>query len=111
MGGSGGGGGTRWPNPPEDSCDLRIDTHIFGPVPTVAQTLRVGDLLGIRLAPSGNSSTVAIFTQGPNTTQVGTVVGPPRLASLIRCLQQGVLYEASVTAVSGPQISIRIERI
>ena len=54
--------------------------------------------------------TVSVVTRGATPEQVGSLVGLPDLPVLIRCLQDGVTYEATVTEVSGPQISAVVTR-
>jgi hypothetical protein len=112
MGGSASSGSppSRSSSRADDSCDLKFQTNLFGPVPAVVASLKKrGDLLDIQLL-KGPPSTVAVFTQGGKAQQAGTIAGASELPDLVRCLQAGHEYEAVVIRVSGSTIGLAISR-
>ncbi len=105
AGGSGGGSGGE-----EDQCVLSFTTDIFGPVPNVASQLTSGDSLSVQLT-SGSNPSVGLFSPRLANQQVGSISGVRQLPTLIACLQQGVVYEATVALVSGAQIRIQVRNV
>jgi hypothetical protein len=88
-----------------DQCDLRFETILFGPVPGVADQLSVDDTLSVILTGSP-ATQVGVFTS--TGAQAGSIGGARQLPILIRCLQDGVSYEAEVISVNGSSIGIRV---
>ena len=111
MGGSASSGSppSRSSSRADDSCDLKFQTNLFGPVPVVVASLKRGDHLDIQLL-KGPPSTVAVFTHGEKAQQAGTIAGATELPDLVRCLQAGHEYEAVVIRVSGSTIGLAISR-
>lgn len=112
MGGSGSGGGWRPPGSDSggaDQCDLRFQTDLFAPVASVVQGLNVGDRLAVQLITQGQSQSVAALTRSTSAV-AGTITGVSQLGALISCLSQHT-YEAEVTAISGSQVTVVVERV
>lgn len=112
MGGSGSNGG--W-TPPDigspdgrDTCDLRFQTDLFSPNPTVVPTLAPGQRLAVQLVNQGQSSVVAALTAAGAVA--GTITGVPQLGTLVGCLKDNS-YEAEIIAISGSRVTIIVERI
>lgn len=112
MGGSGSSGG--WTpsgstGSGPDPCELRFQTDLFGPVALVVQGLSVGDRLSVQIITQGQSQSVAALTQSTGAV-AGTITGARQLGALINCLAQHA-YEAEVTAISGSQVTVIVERV
>jgi|GEM_PF-1971573 hypothetical protein len=110
MGGSGTGSGypTRGGGGAEGDCDLQIQATLFGPVLAVVSGLNVGDILDIVLLPSGATSSVAVMTRSAPIQQAGTIAGVSQQAELVRCIQDGINYEAEVIQLAGPTVRLDI---
>jgi len=90
------------------SCeDLVINTQISSPKPAVIQGIAVGTVLVVAVQQIGSVTAVVVMHQG----QVAGGVASPRVVLLRECIQNGTTYQATVTAVSGPLVSIRIEAV
>ena len=113
MGGSGSGGyippGGR-EEPPEEDCNIYIETKIFGIIPEALDIIEEGNILHVQLNAERNPPSVVLIKEDPSPTQVGAVANHPYLPKLIRCIQQGIDYEAEVTDISGAQVSIAISK-
>lgn len=112
MGGSGSSGG-RVPAGPRgretDPCDLRFQTALFSPIPSVVDELSVGDRLLVRLIGQGQPQSVAALTH--DSQQVaGTIIAVEQFADLINCLALHD-YEAEVTAISESNVTVVVERV
>lgn len=90
------------------SCEnLVINTQISSPKMQVLQGVTVGAILAVDVQQVSNLSVVVVLHQG----LVAGGVASPSVNRLRECIQQGTNYCAEVTAVNGPQISIRIKSI
>ena len=112
MGGSG-SSGSRTPAGPRgretDPCDLRFQTALFSPIPSVVDGLSVGDRLMVRLIEQGESQSVAALTR--TTQQVaGTIIAVGQIGDLVNCLALHD-YEAEVTAISESNVTVVVERV
>lgn len=92
-----------------DPCDLRFQTELFSPVPSVIQGLNVGDRLMVQLITRGQSQSVAALTKSTEAV-AGTIVAASQLGVLISCLAQHN-YEAEVRSISGSKVTVIIERV
>lgn len=128
MGGSGGSyppagsGGTSGQSPGDDQsrgngdesakddCDLSFRARLFG-VTDVAEHLRDGDVLDVVLNTSGPTPAVNVMTRNGEPAAAGSLVGQTNLGTLIRCMQAGIAYEATVTEKSGSQITVVVTRV
>ncbi|QHG89195.1 hypothetical protein ACCQ13_16485 [Xanthomonas sp. NCPPB 1638] len=103
--GNGYGGGFESTAP---SCEnLVINTQISSPKMQVIQGIAVGEILDVAVEPAGNVAVVVVKHQG----KVAGGVASPNVQQLRECIQQGTAYQAKVTAVNGPQVSIRIKAV
>ncbi|WP_298837728.1 hypothetical protein [uncultured Roseobacter sp.] len=107
-GGAGPGGGGGDGSDGADECALSFETHLFSPVPGVADRLSTGDLLSIRVVGAAPAQ-VGVFAPTLGGAQAGSVAGVRQLPQLIECLDSGVSYSGVVLSASGPNIRIRIE--
>ena len=113
MGGSGDGGprpSTGGSSGKKDDCDLSIRTNLFGSVPTVAETMKVGDMTDIVLLVEGAIASVAVLTRDEPPLRAGTIAGVPEQDQLVSCLQNGVTYEAKITQAEGSKVRLSIRR-
>jgi len=102
---SGSGGGSFTDDTPSSCESLVVNTQISSPKTQVTQNIVVGTILEVAVEQTNNVTIVVVKHQ--NQTAGG--VASPVVQRLRECIQQGTVYRATVTAVNGPQISIRIE--
>lgn len=102
-GGGGGPGGGFEPNAVQTPCgELRFRTSVSSPQPA-ASTLAVGDILGVVLETEPRPVVRLVDSA---SKVVGSVVG--HLPDLLRCIQEGLSYEAEVLEINGGQIKVQI---
>lgn len=103
SGGSGYGGGF---GQGVDSCEsLVIHTQLSSPVAQVVGQLQVDDVLAVRSRPGQGVTLVEAVFQG----QVAGGIAAPQIHRLMQCLTDGYKYQATVTAISGGQVKIRVQ--
>lgn len=108
MSGSGGSGyGSDFTSYAPSCASLVINTQISSPKMPVIQAVVVGTILDVGVQQAGSVTVVVVLHQG----QVAGGVASPSVHQLRECIQQGTAYRATVTAVNGPQVSIRIEAV
>lgn len=95
----GGGGGD-----PSDDCDIREQTRLNSPDRTVLATLRVGDVLKLRLE---NGPPVVLLADDPRGKPAGSITSP-MLPQIVQCIRRGRTYEAEIQALSGAVCEIQI---
>lgn len=107
MGGSGGDDGSKGHASGEEakSCNLKIDTAIYSPVPEVADNLETGDILSVQLTGT-KVVKVGVFTQDGECA--GTIARAEKLEQLISCLQNDNEFLAEVTSANGSDIRIQV---
>jgi hypothetical protein len=86
-------------------CPSRIATAISGPAAGIAK----GEWLEVRVDRSGGHPRVVLVHKVTFVT-VGSLAGVPDLATLMRCLDQGVPYRAHVDRVDGGRIDVTVIR-
>lgn len=86
-------------------CPSRIATIISGPATGIAR----GEWLDVQVDRTGGRPRVVLVDEVTSET-VGSLAGIPDLATLIRCLDQGVHYRAYVDSVDGGRIDITVVR-
>lgn len=80
-----------------DDCNIAIDCDLSGIRPEALANLRKGDRLGVRIEPGEPyRSVVCVISTG---AIVGAISAFPGHGRLIRCLEQGVVYEVAVQNV------------
>lgn len=97
----GGGGG-----PDSVNCDLRFRTQLASPVAAVVAGLVAGGDLVIDLEDSGGVQVIVA------KTTAGAIAGSivDNVGQLIRCIQQGNTYAATIDAVAGGAVTIDVAR-
>lgn len=98
----GGGGG----GPDGNDCDLRFRTPLASPVAAVVSTLGPGDVLDLRLDDTGGVRVVVAVTAGGDVA--GSIVD--HIRQLIRCIQEGNSYDATVHTVTGGAVVVDVAR-
>jgi hypothetical protein len=102
MGGSGSGGWS--PSAPRDPCDtLAFRAALNSPQAAVLTAVTVGHVLDVVLSPPPQQ-VVSVLHMGA----VAGVLTGPRVPSLIRCLQNGYLFEAEVEALNGGDCTVGV---
>ena len=96
SGGSGGSAG-------EPCQGLRLERNLVGPVPGVADALRVGDRLDLALH---DGPPVVVVVVDEQQRQAGAIIPTGRL---LECLQQGVQFLAVVKNVRGGAIWLEVQ--
>lgn len=105
MSGSGGGGYGGGFSTDEVACDrLAFDTQLSSPKPAVVAQINVGEVLSVELDQQG-AAQVVVIKRG---TDVAGGVTSPKIARLLECIRLGTRYQATVTAKSDGQVSVRI---
>lgn len=88
-----------------EDCPSRIATIISGPAAGISR----GAWLDVRVDWTGGQARVILVDEVTLAT-VGSLAGIPNLATLIRCLDQGVAYRAYVDRVDGGRIDVTVVR-
>lgn len=97
----GGGGAVRT----EIACErLSFDTQLSSPKPAVVAQLKVDDVLAVEIDQQGPAQVVVIKLGN----QIAGGITSPKMVRLLECLQAGSTYQATVTSISGGQVSVRI---
>jgi hypothetical protein len=110
MSGSGGGGGGGRGGFPGDSvsCEnLVIHTQLTSPVPALVANLHSGAVLSVEAMPGPITTLVVAKLQG----QVVGGLAAAQIIRLIDCIAAGTAYKATVTAVAGGQVKVRVEAV
>jgi hypothetical protein len=103
--GSGYGGGF---DGGRSACDtLVIETQISSPKVDVVKHLIKGVVLTVGLAQVGGVTAVVLVHQG----QVAGGVADPSVQRLRECIAQGTQYAATVRAINGGLVTVRIAPI
>jgi hypothetical protein len=105
MSGGGGGGGTYSPPDTGVSCaNLKFDAPLQSVDPDAVRGLAEGDELTVRLGTADGASIVEVVTG------VGDYVGAliDRIADLLRCIQDGYEYVATVISIDGGDVRVRV---
>jgi hypothetical protein len=107
MSGSGGGGGAG-PDTPTFSCDdLVVKAQIASPKAAVISKLKIGDVLDVEVQTIGGAAVVVLLSKGKLAGGLAT----PNLSRLRECIEGGTTYGATITAISGAQITVTVEAI
>lgn len=105
MSGSGGGGYGGGFATDEVACDrLAFDTQLGSPKAAVVAQISVGDVLTVALDQQG-AVQVLVIKRG---NEIAGGITSPKMARLLECIRQGTRYQATVTAKSDGQVSVRI---
>jgi hypothetical protein len=105
MSGSGGGGYGGGFATDEVACDrLAFDTQLSSPKAAVVAQINVGDVLTVALDQQG-AAQVVVIKRG---NDIAGGITSPKMARLLECIRQGTRYQATVTAKSDGQVSVRI---
>lgn len=108
MSGSGGGGYGGGFDQGADNCDsLVIHTQLSSPVAKVIAQLQVGDILAVTSRPGQGVTLVEAVYLG----QVAGGIAAPQVHRLMQCLIEGHQYKATVTAINGGQVKIRVQGV
>lgn len=97
----GGGGG-----PDGTDCNLDFRTQLASPVAAVIGALAVDEVLPIDLEDSGGVRVVVARTAAGSIA--GSIVD--NVGQLLRCIQKGNTYEATVQSVSGGAVTVGVAR-
>lgn len=108
MSGSGGGGGGGSFDPPPDNCAaLVFDTQLSSPKQAVVANIQVGDELSVATQTVGGTTVVVVLHNG----QVAGGLASPLVLRLRECIASGTQYTATVTAVNGGQVRVRVKAV
>lgn len=99
MGGSGSNFTPGGPSSGYNTCDsLTFDTILVSPAVAVVTSLRMGDLLPLRLVEGQTSDTVEAYTdQGVRAGSVNAL----RIQELIKCMKEKHAFVAEVIRIDG----------
>lgn len=100
--GGGGGGGDGGIDP----CELKFDTNVYSPDPSVLAKVSVGQSINIILV----GKVVAVTVPALKNARLGTLAGVKVMATLVKCLQNGVIYEGKITKIVGGAVDISVWR-
>lgn len=102
--GQGGGGAGPDPGEPKDICVMiKEDVRLESPKPEVLAELKPGDVLELR-AKDGKPPVRAVTAAGKTAGSVVT----SSLETLLRCMDQGHRYVATVQSIKGGMCIVRI---
>jgi hypothetical protein len=106
MSGGGGSGGSYSPPDTGVSCaNLKFDAPVQSVDPGAVQQLAEGEDLAVRLGTADGASVVEIVTGGGD--YVGALID--RIADLLRCIQDGYQYVATVVSIDGGDVRVRVQ--
>lgn len=106
MSGSSGGGYTGGDDTGDFDCTKLVDTtQLSSPNPQVVSTLQVNQHLDVQLIQRGTAPTLVAIAPGNQTA--GSLM-PSKMARLIKCIQAGHQYVASVVSINGGQVLVEI---
>ena len=114
--GGGGGGGAGGPTggswaPPDsqiDCANLRFETPLSSPNPTVVAQIAVGEVADVELVnPQPDVTVVGVLRRNPPQDVIGTIT--TRLRELLRCIQGGTDYQAEILEISGGVVRVKVE--
>ena len=100
AGNGGGGGGSS-----DDDCIIQFVARIHGPVPGLADLLRVGDVLDV-VRIEGPPIQLGLFNK--SNQQVGALAGQRELTRVLNCIENGNSYVAEVQSSSGSMIAVSV---
>jgi hypothetical protein len=103
-----GGGGDRAPSGGDSGVDchnFRFEATISSPQPTAVANLHVDEVLTVGIEQQGTNRMVAV--RRSNGDLVGSLTD--HLRELIRCIQEGVDYEAVVITIQGGAVRVRVQ--
>jgi hypothetical protein len=106
-GGSRGGGGARGGSPDvgQTPCEaLAFETQLSSPKSDVIAGLKVGEVLDVVLKQDGGVQTIQVL----RAQKVAGGLTAPDVKRLRECILSGHTYKATVTAVTGGQVKVRI---
>lgn len=98
SGSPGGGGGRRTPDT-FDCSSLVVRTHLNSPKPAVLKKLHKGSQLTVDLESRGGK--IIVVAKTAQQEIAGSITAGAGLASLIKCLEQGVAFKAMVSSIAG----------
>lgn len=105
-GGTGSGGGIGpGPNHEYDCSKVSIYTNLNSPNPAVLNQLSVGTILAIEMEPQ--TGAVAAYYNN----QIAGTITHSSLIQLIKCLEEGYSYKATVTSLNGGSCTIHITNL
>lgn len=102
--GRGFGGGIPMDIPIVECSGLILNTRVMSPVMQYFSKSKVGVILKVEL----DNSTIVLLN--PVDDVVGSIY-PPKVDSLIKCLEDGYKYVGEIISISGAQIDIEIRAI
>lgn len=97
TGGTGGG---------HDACPIQFETILGSPDPDVIDDLEVGDLLDVRSIDEPVRGVIFVTLDG---SRAGALTR--EIATMRRCLSEGVPYEAEVLRVLGGSVNVLVRQI
>jgi len=100
--GSGGGG----PGGGSDPCEIVEIVPLNSPQSVVVRTLSIGDILTVNLNRSGPSPVLEVLASGAR--RAGALTHRNHV-SIIRCIDQGRVYQAVVVNIRGGSVDLRVE--
>jgi hypothetical protein len=87
------------------SCaSLKFDAPLQSVDPDAVRSLTEGDELTVRLGTADGASVVEVVTAGGD--YVGALID--RIADLLRCIQDGYEYVATVISIDGGDVRVRV---
>lgn len=107
---SGNGPDIGTPNPPpnngSDPCEqLSFDAHLASMNAAVVSTLNTGDVLPLQIQTQ-SSGLRAIVALSPGGQVAGSIA--VRVSDLLRCIQQGHTYSATVLSANGGAVQVHV---
>jgi len=106
MSGSGGGGYGGGFYGEGVACEkIVIHTQLSSPVATVVAQLNVADVLDV----VGQQGKISMLIVAKFHGQVAGGLADPQISRVLECLRDGYGYKATVTAIAGGQVKVRVE--
>lgn len=89
-----------------ESCEkLMVHTQLSSPVAAIISKLVVGSVMAVVSRPGSGITLVEAQFNG----KLAGGIASAQIARLIQCLAEGYQYKATVTAINGGQVKIRVE--
>lgn len=101
--GGGGGGGSSG----DDLCDITSSGTLRSPNPDTVRTLKQQDRLQVEIVTTGGVRVLRAVHNGANAG----VIDCPAEREIIRCIEAGNTYVATIVRIQGGAVSLVVERV
>lgn len=95
--------------PQGDKCDIELDVDLIGIDPAQLVGLTKGTVLAVQLKTVGSTKSAVVV--GSAGGVVGSLAAVRGLSQLLRCMEDGVNYQATVQSISKTGCNVSVQRV